>query len=490
MKFTADQLARMLLESGARTGPLHRRVSDGIRELVDLGELPPGALLASERDLAVALAVSRTTVVTAYQTLHQEGRLERRQGSGTRVSLPVAHHGARETVSANVLAGDHAATPFLNGPLATIDFSSAALPFLPLVADVASSVTRDDYLRLGGEHHGYHPRGLPALRERLAGWYTESGLPTTPDQILITNGAQQALEIIIAGCVQPGDGVVVEDPTYRGAIEAFDQAGCRIRPVRCDENGMDVAALARLAAAGPPRLVYAQSTVHNPTGAVLTPDRRLRLVKVASEHDAVLVEDTVLAGTVFDGPSLQPLAAIDDNARILTVGSMSKLFWGGLRLGWIRGSTRAISRLAQLKGFSDLGTSLVSQQIAARLLDHMDEAAESRRAELAVGREHLTRLLAEHLPEWTWTEPAGGPSLWVALPAADTAHFAQVALRFGVAILPGSVFSAGGLGADHTRLPYSLPHSVIAAGVYRLARAWSVYLGEGPEHVPVVSVTT
>lgn len=490
MKFSAARLARMLLESGAREGPLHRRVSDGLRELIDLGELPPGALLASERELAKALTVSRTTVVTAYQTLRQEGRLERRQGSGTRVCLPGSKPGTRETVSARMLAGDHAATPFLNGPLATIDFSTAALPCLALVADVAASVTRDEYLRLGSEHHGYHPRGLPALRERLAQWYAESGLPTTPEQILVTSGAQQALELIIAGCVQPGDCVMVEDPTYRGATEAFAHAGCRVRSVRCDQLGMDVAGLGRLIGDSPPRLVYAQSAVHNPTGAVLAPDRRRRLVKLAAEHEIVVVEDTVLAGTVFDGPLPRPLAAIDHAARILTIGSMSKLFWGGLRLGWVRGSARDISRLAQIKGFTDLGTSLVSQQIGVHLLDHVEDAAAARRAELTTGRDHLIGLLGEHLPDWTWQEPLGGPSLWVGLPGADTTHFAQVALRFGVAILPGSVFSAGGLGADHTRLPFTVPPGVIAAGVYRLARAWSSYLGEGRGQVPVVSVTT
>lgn len=490
MKVSPEQLAQMLLEVGRRQGPLHRRLSDGLRELMDLGELPPGAFLPSERSLAGSLAMSRTTVITAYQSLQQEGRVERRQGSGTRVSTPQPGNGHRETVSTRFLAGDHAAAPFLNGPLATIDFSSAVLPCLPLVAEVASSIGREEYLRLAAEHHGYHPRGLPAFRERLARWYTDAGVPTTPEQILVTNGAQQALEIIVAGCVQPGDSVVVEDPTYRGAIEAFTRAGCRLRSVRVDEHGMDVPELATLTTTAPPRLIYVQSGVHNPTGAVLSRGRARSLVKLAAEHEIVLVEDTVLAGTVFEGTPVPPLASGATDGQILTIGSTSKLFWGGLRLGWIRGSVRAISRLAQLKGSTDLGTSLISQQIGVHLLDRADEAAEVRRAELIARRDQLIELLHTHLPEWTWTMPAGGPSLWVTLPGADTNHFAQVALRFGIAVLPGSAFSTAGRGADHTRLPYSVTPAAMAAGVHRLARAWSAFLREDASHAPVLSPTT
>ena len=134
----------MLVGTGAKAGPLHRRLSEGLAELIDRGELPPLALLPSERALAAALTMSRTTVVTAYQTLRDSGRLERRQGSGTRV----AAGGGRATVSGSLLAGDHAAAPFLDGPLATIDFATAALPSLELVAEGAAGLSTDDYRRL------------------------------------------------------------------------------------------------------------------------------------------------------------------------------------------------------------------------------------------------------------------------------------------------------------------------------------------------------
>ncbi|MFG1627611.1 PLP-dependent aminotransferase family protein [Kribbella sp. NPDC049227] len=364
LRFSADELARMLVGAGARSGPLYRQLSDSLAELIDRGELPPAAVLPPERALATALTVSRTTVVAAYQALRESGRLERRQGSGTTVSAGRA----RETVSGGVLAGDHAASQFLNGPLATIDFATAALPSLDLVADVAAGLTRDDYLRLTGTHHGYHLRGLPALRERIARWYSDAGMPTAPEDILITSGAQQALELVARGCLQPGDGVVVEQPTYRGALEAFGRTGSRMRTVRIDDEGLDVIALEKLLATESPRLVYVQTAAHNPTGVVLSDDRRQRLARLLDQHEVVLVDDTSLSGTSFDGRPYAP--ALATHERLVTIGSMSKLFWGGLRLGWIRAVPQAVSRFAQVRGITDLGSSLVAQEVALRLMDH------------------------------------------------------------------------------------------------------------------------
>lgn len=488
-KYQAQQLAQMLFQWSAGPGPLHRRLSDGIGQLIELGELPTGAWLPPERELAAALAVSRTTIVAAYENLRQDGRVERRQGSGTLVlrRYPAAET-EREIVSSRFLAGDHAAGQFLSEPLALIDFSTAAQPCLELVADAAASITREEYLELGARHHGYHPRGLPELRERLAAMYDEQHLPTTPDQILITSGAQQAIELITAGCLQHGDRVVVDDPTYRGALEAFTQAGGRVRSVPCDADGMDVSALGHIAHSGSVRLAYVQS-LHNPTGAVLSAPRRRRLAQLAKLRQMVVVDDTSLAGTQYEGPYLAPVAAYGDSEWILTIGSMSKLFWGGLRLGWIRGSARTISRLAQLKGFSDLGTSLVSQQIGLHLLDRLDDAREVRRVELTQGLRDLCGLLEELLPEWTWQKPAGGGSLWVCMPGADSTHFSQVALRFGVALLPGGVFSVSA-DTEHTRLPFALDKRALQAGLRRLAQAWEAYSNHASPYSSVSSVRT
>lgn len=479
----------MLNETGITDGPLYKRLSRGLRRLIETGELPPRSLLPSERLLASALCVSRTTVVMAYQELQAEGRLERRRGSGTRV-LSSDSLGDRETVSALSLAGSHASAQFLNGPLATLDLSTAALPGLPIVARVAAELTGHDYERLVAQHHGYHPRGLLTLRRRLAHWYTESGVPTSEDELVITSGAQQALELIAAGCLQPGDDVLVEQPTYRGALEVFSRSKSRLRAIPCDRDGVDVGAVASLVADRAPRMLYLQSTVHNPLGTVVSDDRRRRLLHLMQERSTVLVDDTSLSGTLFRASSPVPLAAHGPPERVITIGSMSKLFWGGLRLGWIRASARVTSRLAQMKGLTDFGTSLVSQEIGLHLFDHMAEAEATRRAQLTRGLGDLTALLTEHLPSWTWDAPQGGPSLWVRLPAGDGTRFAPMALRFGVAILPGAVFSADGSTDDHIRLPYALPGEVLASGVHRLASAWEAYRLHDGAAIPISSATT
>jgi DNA-binding transcriptional MocR family regulator len=490
VKFDAGQVSVMLNETGVRDGPLHKRLSRGLRRLIDAGELPPRSLLPSERSLAAALCVSRTTVVMAYQALQEEGRLERRRGSGTRVRPP-GSDGDRETVSSLALAGSHTSAQFLDGPLATVDLSTAALPGLPIVAEVAAGLGRSDYDALVTQHHGYHPRGLLPLRRRLACWYTDSGLPTTEDEILVTSGAQQALELIAKGCLQPDDGVLVEQPTYRGALEVFARSGCRLRNVPCDRDGLDVAAAEALAADRPLRLLYVQSTVHNPMGTVLSNGRRQRLLRLVQQQPSmILVDDTSLSGTQFEDAATPSLAADGAPERVIIIGSMSKLFWGGLRLGWIRASARVTSRLAQMKGLIDFGTSLVSQQIGLRLLDHTAEAKAIRRRQLARGMGELTALLDDLLPDWTWDAPSGGPSLWVRLPTGDATHFAPMALRYGVAILPGAVFSADGNTNDHIRLPYTLPANALSGGIHQLARAWQAYCQHGTVGVPPNSLTT
>jgi DNA-binding transcriptional MocR family regulator len=474
-KYLAHQLSRMLFRWSAGPGPLHRRLSERIGELIELGELPTGSWLPPERELATALAVSRTTVVTAYENLRRDGRVERRQGSGTRVRHRYPTAGTeREIVSSGLLAGRPTARSVRSDPATVIDLSKTAQPGLSLVADVAAAVTRQEYLELGSPQHGCDPRGLLALRERLAKMYSAQGLPTAPDQILVTSGAQQAIRVITAGCLQYGDTVAVEEPTYRGALEVFSQAGCRVQSIPCDVDGMDVSALGHLARGGSVRLAYVQS-VHNPTGAVLSALRRQRLAQIAEGRQLVVVDDTSLSDTQYEGPYSAPVAAYRDTEWILTVGSLSKLFWDGLRLGWIRGSARTISRLAQIKGFTDVGTSLVSQQIGVHLLDHLDDARQMRRLDLAQGAHDLSCLLDELLPQWTWQSPRGGGSLWVCLPGVDSAQFSQVALRYGVVLSPGAVFSANAAGTEHARLPFALDQQVLRVGVDRLARAWDAY---------------
>jgi DNA-binding transcriptional MocR family regulator len=160
---------------------------------------------------------------------------------------------------------------------------------------------------------------------------------------------------------------------------------------------------------------------------------------------------------------------------MLTIGSLSKLFWGGLRVGWVRGPTSVIGRLAQLKTVLDLGTSIIGEAVAVQVLSRGEELSERRRTLIQRRADLLMTLLRRGLPEWTFDEPAGGLSLWVRVPGVDTAEFAQHSLRSGVAIVPGAICSPNATFSDHVRLPFTNREEELARGVDRLVGAWRTF---------------
>jgi DNA-binding transcriptional MocR family regulator len=244
--------------------------------------------------------------------------------------------------------------------------------------------------------------------------------------------------------------------------------------------GGDAAWLARLedlVKRAVPRLIYLMPTFQNPTGVVMPEACRRALARLSREMRIPILEDNTLADLSLGGKPPAPIAAFDSAAPVLTIGSLSKLFWGGLRIGWIRASEELLVRITRLKIMADLGGSLVGQLGAVRLIGEADRVRQARRPEMRERLERLTKLLARHLPSWKWTNPAGGLSLWVKLPQGDANAFAQVALRHGVAVVPGTLASPGGGCADHLRIPFVLDAGPMKEGVERLARAWAAYAG-------------
>lgn len=485
MKVAAAQLATDLLGLGEHRGPLYLQLATGISELIERGELPPGCQLPSERSLAAQAGVSRTTAVGAYEALREAGLLERRKGSGTWVKAPATGPG-RETVS-TAQPGATRARHYLFRPPSTIDLATAALPGLPMVAEEAAATRLGAYRTLVAHTPAYDPRGLPALRTRLAQLYQSRGVPTSENQILITAGAQQAIEVLAAGCVQPGDPVILEQPAYRGALEAFARAGCKLDSVRCDTNGMITTELDSVLRNRPARLIYVQSEVHNPTGVRLAAGRRKQLLELAERYQSIVVDDTSLADTTFDGDG-RPM--VSSRVPLISIGSMNKLFWTGLRVGWIRAPADVASQLAQMKGMADFGTSILSQEVSVRLLGRMDEAREARRRGLRETLRLATTMLQDILPDWTWWDPKGGPSLWVKIPHGDSSQFATAAMRFGVAVLPAAAFSVRGITSQYLRLPHAISEDRLVPGLQRLAKAWADHEQHGPTDLRLHSVST
>jgi DNA-binding transcriptional MocR family regulator len=468
-------------------GPLYRRLAAAFRRAVERGELPAGSRLPPERDLARLLSVSRSTVVAAYEDLRREGWIRSRQGSGTWVR-GVARRAGPEAPPGRSASALRA---LIEGPADAIEFTVAALGAEHVLDDalddeLAGRLVAD--LREAARHHGYRALGLPELREAIAGHVSGWGLPTRPEEVLVTTGAQQAIALVAAAFVRPGDPVVVEDPTFVSALDALAGAGARLLGAPVGPQGVRVDALRERIAASGARLVYVIPTFHNPTGSLLPEAKRREVAGLAEELGVPVIDDASLTDVPLDGDPPPPLAAFAPGAPILTVGSLSKLFWGGLRVGWIRASEPLIARLVRVKLVADHGSSVPAQLLALRLFERMGTI---RPARLSLARERhrlLEELLRRHLPSWSWTPPRGGLCLWARLPAGDARDLARVAQQHGVLVVPGSVASVSGAFADHVRLPFVHEPATMEEGVRRLARAWEACVAEPARYEPAMGV--
>lgn len=458
----ANRLARLLGDWISGDRALHTELAAHMRALIASGALSSGTRLPSERSLGVALGVSRNTVTKSFDLLRGEGVLSSRQGDGTYVST---------THSSPTVRGDDRLRSFTEGDdLDHIDLRSAALPGLALVADHFDLLDSSRARQLVSSH-GYIPSGLDELRDAVAGYYSSLGLPTTRQHILITSGAQQALRLAASSVTEAGSTVIIEEPSFRGAIESLRSLGVRLVSVTSGPEGIDVDELAAAVARERPALIVLQSTVHNPTGSVLDVYRRSRIAAIANRYGTPVIDDATLADTIIDGDRRPlPLAAGSD--MVMTVGSMSKTFWGGLRVGWLRAQPDAIAELAAVKGGQDLGTSLIAQLMSSHLLPHIERARDERLRTLSESRRLALDSLAELLPSWSPEVPAGGGSLWIKLPAARATAFAHRAERVGVRVLPGSTFSVHDRLDDYLRMSYATAPAYTQRGIELLAQCW------------------
>lgn len=474
---SAKRLVLMLSGWAAIQGPLYMKLTDALRHVIERGDLTPVTRLPSERSLAQALDVSRATVVAAYDVLRSEGLLTSRRGSGTWVSVNRSRKGELPP-SAALFPWVHRVSPeheIAGLPSGFVDLSAVALSAAAPVLNGLHSVTDRDWIALTSVQ-GYFPLGLSLVRAVIAQDFELRGIPTSEDQIVVTTGAQQGLDLIASAWLQPGDCVVVEDPTYAGALPILRKASARVLGAPMDDQGIRLDTLAQLVAQESVKLIYLNPTFHNPTGTVLSEDRRRQITALAKSNGILVVESTVQADLSLRGaPPPHYLAKWDWHDNVLTIGSMSALFWTGLRVGWVRGPARSIFQLGQIKGTLDLGTPLVDQLLTARLLPRIQEVAQWRCKQLRERHDLVTSKLVKLLPEWTWKMPNGGTSLWVQLPHGGASEFSQVALRHGVMILPGSVFSARGAFDDYLRIPFVIEPPALRTGIERLAAAWNEY---------------
>jgi DNA-binding transcriptional MocR family regulator len=452
-------LAR-LLGAWRAAGPAYAALAAAIRLLVLDGRLPLRTRLPGERELADALGVSRTTAAAADAALRDEGFLHSRRGAGSWTRLPADAPGAAPAdgaARADVIDLSAAATAAPEGAIhAALAAATAELP-----------------RHLPGP--GYEAAGLGTLRAAVAAHLTGRGVPTAPEQVLVTAGAQHAFALVLRLLAGPGDRVLVDHPTYPNALDAIRAAGARPVPVALRDDGWDLDMLAATLRQAAPRLAYLIADHHNPTGLTLGAADRERVVALARATRTPLVADETMAelGLEPDAATPPPLAALDPAGEtVLAIGSMSKAFWAGLRIGWVRASPTLVQRLALVRATIDLASPVVEQLVAAELLRDPGPVLRARRAALRARRDALAAAVGATLPAWRFAIPAGGLSLWVGLDAPRSSALAAVADRHGVRVAAGPRFGVDGAFERFLRLPFNHPEPVLAEAVERLAVAW------------------
>ncbi|MEU0241494.1 PLP-dependent aminotransferase family protein [Nocardiopsis sp. NPDC006198] len=449
-------LARLIGEAPVER-PYYLAISRAVSALVLDGRVPTNTRLPAERDLAAALGVSRNTITAAYAWLRDNRFLESRQGAGSWTVLPDAATGEPSPFSH---ASEH------------IDLGVAAPPAVEGLRAAALQAAEQLSAHVGGL--GYYPYGLPELRHAIARRYVERGLPTTPEQIFVTNGAQQGIALIMDLLVQPGDEVLVESPTYPHALDAARRTGARVRTVGVTPQGWDMEYLTDAFRQWRPELAYLIPDFQNPTGALMDDDERRVVVREARRAGTHLIVDESVCELAIDSGDLPaPVAAHDTDGRVLTVGSVAKLLWGGLRVGWVRTTPPMVARLMATRQRFDLAGAVLDQLTATHLLADVMRVRAERSRQLRRNRDALLHALRERLPDWRSSVPGGGLVLWTTLPHPVAGALSAAAVRHGVHPAAGPVFGADGTLERYLRLAYTQPPDVLADAVDRLATAYS-----------------
>lgn len=498
--------------------PLYRQLHAGMASLIRTGRIAHGERLPSVRRLARDLDVSLITVVQAYQVLAADGLVQATVGRGTFAGgpqvPPAAPAVSRETLHALEGTEWQSSVPVhLRAPRVTAmeallrpTVRSNVIPLAGGIPDPtlfpvralgrlwhrALAIEDPKFLQYGS------PQGDPSLRGWIAGHCGSVGIAARPDDVLITSGSQQAIDLIARTFVAPGDHVLVESPTFPTALDVLEGRGANLIGVPVDADGMRIDVAAALAERYRPRLIYTIPTAQNPTGAAMSDDRRRRLAALARQHNLVVLEDDICSEFSYDGEAPLAVKAYDSGGHIILVRSFSKTVIPGLRLGCVVAHGPLMARLIEAKLVMDRFTSPLIQRTLWRYLSSRQYARDLRLAKETYRRRRDTvlRVLEASMPAGVvWTRPAAGFNLWLTLPPEIPAREA-----FNEALKDGVACGLGDLFLPHTPPPSGLrlsfadkPEEVLAEGVRRLSTALRRLLAgrsgqaaEQPEYVTSV----
>ncbi len=466
--------------------PLYVQIADGVVAAIERGELPPGARLPAMRSLARQLGCALITVSQAYEMLAVRGRVVSRVGRGTFVAPATASESegafARkwepdlgQVARAERMEGvlDRLARAGAPGAisLGTGHPAPETFPLTDFGRAMARTLTDDPPEAMQYRAH----TGDPDLCGALAAGLRSRGCDARRGDIIVTSGAQQAADLIASVLLTQRAVVAAEAPTYPGTLGVFDARGATYVEVQSDAEGVRVDDVERVFAEYRPRLFYIAPIAQNPTGAVLPARRAKAIVALARRYDVVLLEDQTGWNFTYDGPAPAPLAAYDDDGRVVLMESLSKSIFPALRIGYllVRGGMRDSIESAKVR--TDSFTSTLTQRALWRFIESPAFARhiKAARALYRTRRDRFVDLLTDALPWAAITPPQAGTNVWLPLPARISTQAAfDACAREGVLVMPAEPYYPTRSGPPALRLSFGdLDQTAMVTGVARLAKA-------------------
>jgi DNA-binding transcriptional MocR family regulator len=460
-----------------------QQLVDRFTEAIEAGKLEPGEKLPTTRALAADAGVNHLTAARVYRRLAELGYVTATVGRGTfvRTLVPAASDEQgddwqvwampdRPVTYSDQVTDD--AFRLANEPDVISLSTGWPSPRLYPIDELAQ-ITADVFREEGGNALSYlTAEGLYPLREQIASKWR---FATDPEEIIVTSGARQAIDLVCRALLEPGDVAVVESPTFIGLLSSLRDTGARVIGVPYDKDGLDLDALEHVLARHEVKLCALQTVSQNPTGRDLSPERRERLAALAIERNFFVLEDGVYSDVRFDDDQPPPLRELAPG-HVIYCDSLSKTVGGGLRMGWIAARGPVFDRLAMLKLNSDFHSNTLSQYITARFLEEggYERHIEASRPFYRERRDLMMEALERHLPgEYRAEVPAGGHHVWMQLlrPLDERALYRE-AVRAGVTFTPGGAVSVERSAVTSLRLSFSLVDPPeLDEGVRRLARA-------------------
>lgn len=480
--------------------PLYQQIVDQVRQQILSGELLPGYRLPPERRLSESLGINRTTVLNAYRELKAENLIDSHVGQGT-VVLP--HSSVNDEMDHTIpqepiwnhyfSAYSNRFDPHIINDLLNLANRSDMISFATGIAspecgplEIFHGIEQEILAEKNSQSLLHSPvEGFTSLRNVLRTYMEKRGCYLNTDEVMILAGSQQGIDLVARVLLDPGDIVVVEEPTFFPALQVFRSTGARVMGVPVDDEGMQVDVLEQLLQRYHPKFLYTIPTFHNPCGVEMTLERRRRLIELVHKYKLLVLEDDAYGELCYDHPPLPTLKSMDTGGFVLYMSTFSKIIYPGLRIGWLVAHKKMIQRLAAVRQTVDLHTNCLSQRLVERFISggrqdlHLKKICKEYAQRRDIMLDALTRCAP---PGVSWEMPHGGYYVWCRLPdGVSAARLLAKAAEYKVVFVPGNSFFLSDQGDHFIRLNFTFASKPdITRGIQLLCDAIRALQKEAP----------